>query len=495
LRVKVDIDKQDLSSINFKALTGGDASSPVNQGPEYDSILPLYGESDASAYTTDEELYRQVEKEENERLNKSYVRPAKAQAVIGDDLKRNIITEYMHEHRNNWTKLHVLRLDKSRSQTYRGLMKDSDSVNPVDSLKEHIKQLEGKRLGSLVNALIEISFKSKDEVRKACKSLDETFAQLWELHWRLDLVQGPVPPPDVNTKDSLGPEVTQTTPMASRPRRERVEQELSSDDEDLRAEMRRQQELDDAFIDDTGFHTANDDSFEYDTEEDTVMVDHSATKQQKTRSSDHDNRSLSLPSPTSIANSSQSEEHSSDAEDMDNADRRRIARRKKKYKSPAKDHGAKSSRSKRLPSLSDSDDTRRPRKRLGRMRSRTHSPEYIHISEDESPTLEHSADIPPVVKTEAAGQAQSIIRREGSDEESSVKELLKGESHDNPMDVDESVSSGEESSSGFTDAEDPEESQVRTIKPMNTPNWREQLRDDDALMRELRRMRKSIALG
>ncbi|KAK3815056.1 MAG: hypothetical protein J3Q66DRAFT_343721 [Benniella sp.] len=495
LRVKVDVDKQDLSSINFKALTGGDVPSPVNQGPESDSILPLYGESDASAYTTDEELYRQVEKEENERLNKSNVRPVKAQAMIGNDLKRDIITEHMNEHRSNWTELHVPRLDKSRSQTYRGLMQHSDSVNPVDSLKEHIKQLSEKRVVSLVRALIETPFKSKDEVRKACKSLDETFAQLWESQWRLDLVQGPAPPPDVNTEDSLGPKVTQTTSMASHPRRERVEQELSSDDEDLRAEMRRQQELDDAFIDDTGFHTANDDSFEYDAEEDTVMVDHSATKQQKTRSSDHDNRSLSLPSPTSIANSSQSEGYSSGAEDMDNADRRHVARRRKKYKTSAKDHGAKSSTAKRQPSLSDSDDTRRPRKRLTRMRSRSHSPEYINISEDESPTLERSADIPPVVKTEADVKVQSIIRPGSSDEESSVKEPLKGDSHDNPMDVDESVSSGEESSSGFTDAEDPEESQVRTIKPMNTPNWREQLRDDDALMRELRRVRKSIALG
>ncbi|KAF9347368.1 hypothetical protein BGX34_003199, partial [Mortierella sp. NVP85] len=494
LRVKVDIDKQDLSSINFKALTGGDASGPVNQGPESDPILPLYGESDASAYTTDEELYRQVEKEENERLNKSYVRPVKAQAVIGDDLKRNIVTEYMGEHRSNWTELHLPRLDKSRFQTYQGLMQYSDSVNPVDSLKEHIKQLSGNRLGSLMKALVETSFKSKDEVRKACKSLDETFAQLWELHWRLDLVQGPAPPPDVNTEDSLGPEVTQTTPLASRPQRERVEQELSSDDEDLSAEMRRQKELDDAFIDDTGFHTANDDSFEYDAEDDTVMVDHSATKQQKTRSSDHDNRSLSLPSPTSIVSSSQSEEHSSGAEDMDNADRRRVARRRK-YKSPAKNHGAKSSTAKRLPSLSDSDDTKRPRKRLSRMRSRSHSPEYINISEDESPILEHSADILPALKAEADGKAQSTIKPGSSDEESSVKEPVKGDSHDNPMDVDESVSAGEESSSGFTDAEDPEEPQVRTIKPMDTPNWREQLQDDDALMRELRRVRKSIALG
>ncbi|KAG0246376.1 hypothetical protein BGX31_002677 [Mortierella sp. GBA43] len=543
-RVEVGLTEQDTTMVDFRTLTGGSA---VNDKPkkrmEDDPLLPIYGDSDASAYTTDEELYREVEKEERER-SMINVKPAKAQLVLQRDAIQAAIEEYKIEHEGQWIESHKPQLDKWRHLKYLTLMRESNPVDAVGKLKDAINQLSKVRLPSLIGALLKSQYKSRDEVRKACKAMDWTLTHLWETQWKLELVQGPVPPKDDH--------VERPSNSASRPKRDIVAQLSGDDDDDLLAEERRQRELDAAFIDDSELYAdnASTDGSTTDTlsEGDIRMSDHAVTTRQRARSRKSSaikhGRPLSLPSPTSPGDSPQSQQQ--DDMDLDGT----VVRRRNSKIQTNHDCIMESSDAKRESYPSDSDGVGRPVRKLSRLGSGSLSPapNYIDLEDDESlkpkrkrlvkassfkgavPALKASSaktnnNISTSSPDKGNGTSQqdeetrsqptkkdtgtrSVISISSMDSvHLSTGELLKGNSHDNPLDLDESMSSATDtesdsdsdsdygSDSESESSDDLEMSSSDNIKPMDVPNWRELLRDDNALMQELRRVRKLVSIG
>ncbi|KAG0002602.1 hypothetical protein BGZ65_002505, partial [Modicella reniformis] len=492
IRVEVDLNGEEATSINFRALTsGGDAYDLPKQGLGFDPILPLYGDSDASAYTTDEELYQEVAKEERERLGKSNSRGVKTQSLIPRDIIQETIDEHKADHRGHWMELQKPQLDKQRFQTYQGLMWDSKFVSPVDSLTEYINRLSDVRLPSLISALIGTPFKSKDEVRKACKAMDETLTQLWELQWKLELVQGPAPPPDTSAEDSSGRELTpKTTSVVIHPRRESANQGLSSEDEALLEEEERQQELDEAFIDDSEFFSATEDGFQHDDDGDIFMGEHTPARRKgrrtykgKGRAKDTDDQSSSFPSPTSTGTPPQSVHQSPDAEYMDT-------------------HRMEPSEIKRQQNQSEEDSLDHLPEKLSGLRSGTISPDYVDLDNDSS-SNDDGSSVAKVANTTSIistfdgrdGEASPSMRNQAVKEVAKTRSTVtQGDSHDNPLELDESISVTDSEDS--TTEETSEVASLESIKPLTIPDWREKFQDDDdALIQELRKMRKLMSVG
>ncbi|KAF9172190.1 hypothetical protein BGX20_006169 [Mortierella sp. AD010] len=267
LRLDLNSQEYDITAIDFRAITGRTEYKMPVPSKSDDPIYPLYGESDASAYTTDEELYREVAKEEKERSKKrstSNTAAATKTSVPADTVKE-LTTKYVADQKELWDRVSRPTMEKQRSRLYQELLKDSGNVNPLDKMRALHVQLE-ERLKSIMLAIQETQYKNEKEIRRACQAADRTLAQINFSQWKLDLLSGPVPLPqpeddqsansipETHSRDKTGSSV----PSAQHPEQPKEETDYISDDEfmveyeDEEEEEKRQRELDAAFIDDSG---------------------------------------------------------------------------------------------------------------------------------------------------------------------------------------------------------------------------------------------------
>ncbi|KAF8937607.1 hypothetical protein BGZ58_002424 [Dissophora ornata] len=335
--------------------SGNKVAGASNRGaplvePENDSIYPLYGDSDASAYTTDEELYKEVAKEEQQRLNRGSKKDSvqKSKAPLLRERVQEIIEEYRVDYRKHWEKISMRLMEGRRFMTYSRLMKDSDKVSPIESIEVAAKTLSDVRLPSIIEAIAETSYTSVDEVRKACKAMDRTLGQIFEHNWKLDLLKGPVPSPDMKpnqvgepglsaytyTRDELETDVSADHTSMSGRSQIRNDRHVSTDEEAELDEERRQQELDDAFIDDSELLMDVDGESELDADGDSAMEERPLQRRRKvlpplsgakkphpkefaadkSRGQKNSDRLLSLPSPPSTTTSPKGDLQFSEAE-------------------------------------------------------------------------------------------------------------------------------------------------------------------------------------
>ncbi|KAF9572501.1 hypothetical protein EC968_009725 [Mortierella alpina] len=258
-RLEVALDDQDLTHINFGAITGGVAAtqSPALPQPD-DFVYPAYGDSDASAYTTDEDLFKEIGREEKQRQKKvktSVGRPSKAR--LTSETIRELAEKYIGERQALWLTEQAPGV-QARFDIYRQLAQDKEGN--TSSLQAMILQLSQQRLKSMVDAIVETSYSTTDEAWRKFMALDRTVDLLSFLEWKLDLLSGPVltelpeSGTDANTASSVG---VNSKHKSSTGRPSRAISLSSADDGEEHAdfeeqeEERRQAELDKAFIDDS----------------------------------------------------------------------------------------------------------------------------------------------------------------------------------------------------------------------------------------------------
>ncbi|KAG0359282.1 hypothetical protein BG005_001048 [Podila minutissima] len=264
IRVKLQTD--DMTSFDFKAATKGHAKtreqSAVQQGDDF--LYPAYGESDASAYTTDEELHRQVAREERESMKQKSKalkpHPKKRPLPIAD--VEQLVTQYVMDRGDRWGRIEQPKLASKRQKIY-------DAPNgrkfELDLLRKEINQLKEKRLQDAIGAMMTTTYHAAAEVLRACKALDHTIDLISLDQWKVEVLNGPDPsldPPQIETKPAYVPK---GAPRANRTR-------VASID----PEEQRQRELDKAFIEDDINVDISDDSAaesEYGTADDIDMED------------------------------------------------------------------------------------------------------------------------------------------------------------------------------------------------------------------------------
>ncbi|KAF9542407.1 hypothetical protein EC957_001983 [Mortierella hygrophila] len=261
-RLMINIGDHDLTSINFAALTKGPSHTPpsVNWATDKDDdiVYPLYGDSDASEYTTDEELYKEVAKEEKELQEKlsGCVKVPASNVKLSTDVIKEIARIYISDRKEAWTRLERPKLGRAARKLGKTLGNKEDRQLYIERLKATIEALSQRRLASLLEAMEKTSYRTATEVRKACKALDETVDSMCHEQWKHDILCGTEPIPDdvqnsdTETKSSLiGPKVWQE-PKRDHPSAKSSGETDSAIETDEEAEERRQRELDAAFIDD-----------------------------------------------------------------------------------------------------------------------------------------------------------------------------------------------------------------------------------------------------
>ncbi|KAF9191257.1 hypothetical protein BGZ51_007577 [Haplosporangium sp. Z 767] len=250
LRTEIELNDPDLTSIDFRALTGGvTRAQPAASTVEDDPIYPLYGDSDASAYTTDEELYKEVGKEERERLKQKPMgnRTRTSNAMLSKETVQEIAEQYMIDRVSEWVRGPQQKAEKNRHRTFQQLT--NQEQQNVDRLTNEIKTLSEKRMKSIMDAIVDTPYRTSGEVRKACKAMDETVDLLQLSRWKLDLINGPPPSPPSEMEPVIGSEHQESISK----RRERAASLGSLESEEMMdlIEERRQRHLDDDFIDDS----------------------------------------------------------------------------------------------------------------------------------------------------------------------------------------------------------------------------------------------------
>ncbi|KAF9288961.1 hypothetical protein BGZ68_010286 [Mortierella alpina] len=258
-RLEVTLDDEDLTQVDFGAMTGVmKIQSPALPQPD-DFIYPAYGDSDASAYTTDEDLFKEVGREEKQRQKKdndSVRRPSKA--ILALETIRELAEKYIGERQALWLKEDVPGV-QARFDIYRRLTQDREGSAAY--LLSEIRQLSQERLKSMVDAIVETSYSTTDEAWRKFKVLDRTVDSLSLHQWKLDLLNGPdLKEPseserEANTEaSSVGAKSKRKTSPGSPVRGISLS---SADDRENRVDLeekeeeRRQTELDKAFIDDS----------------------------------------------------------------------------------------------------------------------------------------------------------------------------------------------------------------------------------------------------
>ncbi|KAG0064558.1 hypothetical protein BGZ89_009020, partial [Linnemannia elongata] len=264
-RLAINIGDHDLTSINFAALIKGPNHTPssVNWATSKDDdiVYPLYGDSDASEYTTDEELYREVAKEEKELQEKlsGRVKAPASNVKLSTDVVEEIARIYISDRKEAWARLERPKLGRAAKKLFKTLGNKKDRKLYIERLKATIEALSQRRLASLLEAMEETSYRTAAEVRKACKALDETVDSICHEQWKHGILCGTEPiPDDVQDSDSA----TESSPIGPKIRQEPKPDPLpaqgsgkavSAVETHEEAEERRQRELDAAFIDDSNY--------------------------------------------------------------------------------------------------------------------------------------------------------------------------------------------------------------------------------------------------
>ncbi|KAG0031263.1 hypothetical protein BGZ81_001552 [Podila clonocystis] len=263
--IRVELQTDDMTSFDFKAATKGLAKnreqSAAQNGENF--LYPVYGESDASAYTTDEELHKQVAREELESMKQKAKalkhRPKKRPLPIVD--VEQLVTQYVMDRGDRWSRIEKPKLISKRQKIY-------DAPNgrkfELDLLQKEIDQLKDKRLREATGVMMMTTYHTAAEVLRACKALDRTIDLISMDQWKVEILNGPDPrldPLQIETKPAYSPK---GAPMANRTRKTSID-----------PEEQRQRELDRAFIEDDIDMDISDDSAEseYGTAEDIDIED------------------------------------------------------------------------------------------------------------------------------------------------------------------------------------------------------------------------------
>ncbi|KAG0090925.1 hypothetical protein BGZ92_001897 [Podila epicladia] len=264
--IRVTLQTDDMASFDFKAATKGHAKTREQYAfhQENDFLYPTYGESDASAYTTDEELYKQVAKEERESMkqkSKTLKPRLKKHPLPIADVKQ-LVTQYVIDRGDRWNRIEQPKLISKRQKIYDA---PKGRKFELDHLRKEISQLKDKRLQDATETMMTTTYHTTAEVLRACKALDHTIDLISLDQWKIEVLNGPDPrldPPHIETMPAYVPK---GAPRANRTKNTSID-----------PEERRQRELDRAFIEDDINVDISDDSAvesEYGTAEDIDMED------------------------------------------------------------------------------------------------------------------------------------------------------------------------------------------------------------------------------
>lgn len=544
-RLAINIGDHDLTSINFAALTKGPNHTPssVNwaTGKDDDIVYPLYGDSDPSEYTTDEELYREVAKEEKELQEKlsGRIKVPASNVKLSTDVVEEIARIYISDRKEAWALLERPKLGRAARKLFKTLGNKKDRQLYIERLKVTIEALSQRRLASLLEAMEKTSYRTAAEVRKACKALDETVDSMCHEQWKHDVLCGTEPiPDDVQNSDSetnsspIGPKVRQE-PKRDPSSAQGSGEAASAVETDEEAEELRQRELDAAFIDDStydeGGHTDIDnDGPEEDADGDVNMVGTpqrpsnmpSTTSQRLTLSkpatpifhsvsTTPDSRSLPTPPFTATSpqdppplsdldiagddaqHLSNNDDGDDDGDDQDDyTDRKALQARRKKSKEAKKKKLAKKAQEANQASL----------------------PIYIDLDDDDlersdrsmSPS-EKAAKFKSTHNRQSPNVPQTSVKRESGREEDQDGKAQKKPNPTgsvSPLETD-MIPKSLVTASPRDDDEDTGASVVpqpaTSVKPMKRPKWREELKrsgmTDNKLLAKLRETSKNARLG
>ncbi|KAG0294735.1 hypothetical protein BGZ96_000571 [Linnemannia gamsii] len=534
-RLTINIGDHDLTSINFAALTKGSNNIPP---PVYrvtkkddDIVYPLYGDSDASEYTTDEELYNEVAKEEKERQDKrtGRIKVPAFKVKLSNDAVKEISRIYISDRKETWARVERPKLGPDARKLFSTVGNNKNKQMYIERLEATIRSLSLKRLVALLEAMEETSYRNASEVRKACKSLDETVDSICHEQWKHDLLCGTEPIPD-NLQNAESR--VKSTPLVPKVRQgperyltsEQDSGETGAVETDDEAEERRQRELDANFIDDSeydeGSHADIDsDESREDMDVDVSMDDHDTAKQRRStkmpakisprpvtskpatqtiRNVSATSESLSLPTPPFTATSPQDPpplsdldivgedvQHPVDDEDEDDDTNgehlsnnwKKSQKNKKKSKNSSKSWKAKQAPS---PICIDSDEGDvAPSDRPLSMADKS--------TKNKSGKGKDPVKKEPYMDVDQDGEAQGNSNPAGSvsplETDMIPKSLVTNSIRDDGKDA------------GVIDLPQP----ATNVKPMKRPTWREELKSsgmtDDKLLAKLRRISKSAHLG
>ncbi|KAG0364266.1 hypothetical protein BGZ54_007692 [Gamsiella multidivaricata] len=545
LRVELTLGEHDMSSIDFRTFTrpqGTTHTTPL-LAPDDDPIYPLYGDSDASAYTTDEELYKEVAKEEKEKLNKLSRRDRvlSVKTVLSSETVREIIEQYTAEYMEQWNTLSRPHLQRNVYKIYRQLMYNGSTANSEAELMGSVRQLEGTRLPSIIEAFMDTAYRTRAEVRKACAAMDRTLDQLAEQQWKLELIRGPAPSPDIESGQESGPdseidltegglssESGQKKQWGRRKRHDKEHDELSTEEERELEEERRQRELDDDFIDDSEMYV------DYESEVigngDLIMSGRPAPRRRKkpstkpiaaksgfkklpvSKPADKDDEMLllSLPSPPSTSASPKDEQQSAEVnpsqkEEDDKEDETLYIRRKgsRKHRQDSSQIGLSdenvplSVKRARKPSH----DVIEPRSMYHDQKARASSPVVIEL-DDSEPSLPES---PAEGEVSSANQLRKSspstlgLKEEVAQQDDAEEDQLPTDRTEHADEtIEESMDVEAEPDSETSEIEDTDLPSLAPIKKLRTSNWRAIIKnqmDDMQLEKKVRAIRKDISLG
>ncbi|KAF9148528.1 hypothetical protein BG015_009734 [Linnemannia schmuckeri] len=555
-RIAINIDDYDLTSINFATLTKGPNHTPSSvhwaTSKDDDIVYPLYGDSDASEYTTDEELYKEVAKEEKELQDKmsGRIKVPASNVKLSNDAVEEIARIYISDRKEVWARVERPKLGRAARNLFKTLKDKKDRQLYIERLEITIEALSLKRLTSLLQAMKDTSYRTAAEVRKACKALDETVDSMCHEQWKHDILCGKEPLPDeVQNSDSE----TKSSPISSKvqqePKRDPTSAQGSGEatsavETDEEAEVRRQRELDAAFIDDSnydeGSHGDSDgDESGEDADGDVNMF---GTPQRPSKMSVSASQrpiiskpaqpvfhstsatpdSLSLPTPPFTATSPKDPpplsdldiigddvQHHSDNDgddggdggDGDNNDDNRGDDQNDAIKQKALLTRRKESKK---------DKKKRLAKKKARKASQVSSPIYIDLDDDD---LEQSGrSISPSVKAARFKSTHNIhplkaprssVKRElGLDQDGKTQKNSSPAGSASPLEID-MIPKSLVTATSRDDDEDADAASApqpaTSVKPMKRPKWREELRSsgmtDNRLLAKLREISKSAHIG
>ncbi|KAF9137324.1 hypothetical protein BGX30_010336 [Mortierella sp. GBA39] len=541
-RLTINIGDHDLTSINFAALTKGlnHTSPSVNwaTGKDDDIVYPLYGDSDASEYTTDEELYKEVAKEEKELQEKLSGRVKVPASKLSTDVVKEIARIYISDRKEAWARLERPKLGRAARKLGKTLGNKKDRQLYIERLKATIEALSQRRLASLLEAMEKTSYRTATEVRKACKALDETVDSMCHEQWKHGILCGTEPiPDDMQNSDSetksspIGPKVRQE-PKPDHSSAKNSDETASAIETDEEAEERRQRELDAAFIDDSNYDEGghadiDNDGSEKDAGGDVNMVGTpqrpskmpSTTSQHLTlpkpatpifRSVSATPNARSLPTPPFTATSPQDPpplsdldiagddaQHPSDNDDDDGDDQDDYTNRKASLARRKKSKKAKK---------------RRLAKNKAQEANLASSPIYIDLDDDYlkrpdrsiSPS-EKAAKFKSTHNRQSPNALQPSVKRESSPDEGQDG---KAQKKPNPTGSASPLETDRIPKSLVTvlSRDDDEDTSIvvvpqpaTSVKPMKRPKWREELKSsgmtDNKLLAKLRETSKNARIG
>ncbi|KAI9746628.1 MAG: hypothetical protein M1818_000342 [Claussenomyces sp. TS43310] len=159
-----------------------------------DTILPLFGDSDAEDAIYDDDTMREIEEEHG--LSKSVLRGSKKPGLSDDDINK-AIDDGIAEIIARWKLKKLPKRQRKAWKLWHKARKDKDKRGQVRDAQQQLDRINNERIPKMRRSIVDEHWGSHKQVRRQTRIMEQTIYDREDLSWRISTLERRIPPENI----------------------------------------------------------------------------------------------------------------------------------------------------------------------------------------------------------------------------------------------------------------------------------------------------------